>query len=228
MTKWQDFQQRTKDTPEWEVKATDALWTDGDTIAYVFIYVPINTLDPMRERIALLNQDIIFCCHFLSEGQIMYNQVKKFADAWNDLWNDLDEPPKIVIEDAPPEDFRNPTSLEWTPDLLRIFPSYQVSKSSYAPLWGQHVSYFGELFAELNSNPIQILDSKIKYNQTWVEQKFRCPFCKLQNPASVEAHSLREPEEKYYDPNSILLALICPKCERFVEVISRQKVEEMV
>jgi hypothetical protein len=227
MTKWRDFKERAKDISEWEVNATDALWTGEDTVAYVFIYIPINTLDPVRERIALLNQDIVFCCHFLSQ-QVMYDQVKIFADAWNDLWPDMEERPNIILEDAPPEDFRNPTSLEWTPDLLNIFDTYQASKSSYASLWGQHVSYFGELVAELNSNPIQIFDPKIKYNQVWVEQKFQCPFCKLQNPSSVGAYELRESEEKYYDPNHILLVLICPRCERFVEVISRQRVEEMI
>ena len=225
MATWNDFKSKATGG-DWDVRLGEAYWTHDDVpyVAKVQIDVPFNSLEPSRDRIAKAEsgEDVEFQVYFLSEEPVTFLNAQKFAIEWVNIWG---ERKPIEIMDGPPPGFRSPTALDFTPHLKERFKESKMSLTNLAPLWGQHISYFGELGLELNAGPRQNNDPKVRYQQDWIDRNLGCPFCMHTNWALSYAMELREPEQQWYDPHNFFYTLMCHKCERAVEVVPKELVE---
>lgn len=138
------------------------------------------------------------------------------------LWNNFQEAQNVLRELS--FEFERPIPLDFQPKHQKAFEASRMSKTSLAPVWGQHASFFSEPLLELNAGPKQTFDGFVKYQQAWVERNLLCPFCDHVNWNMTYCVAFHPPEQFIYDPSQEFYVLLCPKCERAAECIPRQLV----
>ncbi len=221
---WSQFRGTILDSPfigTWEVKFGESFYQDKAMAAVVRIKVPPETRDPAGKRVelALKDEEVLFECqtysteHGINGDHDLEGIIKLLSYLF----------PGIAVFPYPPlpANHRPPHRFELSPPQLQIFESTNISKTPVAPLFGQEREYFGSTVLELNSNPDMGQDGEwpVRYRQGWIE-KISCPFCPWSGYSSIEAVSLRYPEQVRY--SSEYLILICPRCERAIESILYQ------
>lgn len=125
------------------------------------------------------------------------------------------------------EEFKPPVGYDFTLLMKQDLKKRRISQTTLVYVWGQDSDYFGDVAWELNSGPRMNDDPMVKYQQEWVEMRLICPFCNHDHWNQTNAVTLRPSEEEVFDPEKEFYIMLCPKCERAVEVIPRKIIDSM-
>lgn len=216
MPGWEDFASRVSSRYNWQVGAGEAYhtWRDDEgVINQVLLAVSPYALEPARRRatLAKAKREMDWEIRINREGQ--YNlpaDVRRFTFEWEQLWRQgccagRANVPSFSLAPAIPEGYKAPAPLDFTPGMRDAFRELSISRTTFAPTWGQPASYVDT--SELRLEPIA----------DW--EGTSCPFCghSFGSLEGIPRGRYFESERDYYEGQ--YMPLLCSSCKRILDVM---------